>query len=99
MKLAGCNTIFTCWPLLSTCLQAADQLALDRHKIYLMDLPHPFLPDDNVSSNYRFVNQLVEAGRFLDPVESVSWEPDQGTKQIAYLCSTSGTAGKQVSSS
>ncbi|KAF2468738.1 acetyl-CoA synthetase-like protein [Lindgomyces ingoldianus] len=95
MKLARCSTIFTCWPLLSTCLQAADQLALDRHKIYLIDLPHPFLPDDNISSNYRFLNQLVEAGRFLDPVESLSWEPGQGTKQIAYLCSTSGTAGKQ----
>ncbi|KAH7371922.1 hypothetical protein BKA66DRAFT_611089 [Pyrenochaeta sp. MPI-SDFR-AT-0127] len=95
MKLARCSTIFTCWPLLSTCLQAAGQLALDRHNVYLMDLPQVFPPNDNIDSKYRFVNQLVEAGRFLNPVESLTWEPGQGTKQIAYLCSTSGTAGKQ----
>ena len=95
MKLANCKVLFACWPLLETCVKAADELELDHKNIFLVDLPEPLTPDGD-SSKYKFINQLVQGARFLPPLEPLVWEKGQSRNQIAYLCSTSGTAGKQV---
>lgn len=64
--------------------------------IYLFDLPNePRQPSEQHETEIR-LSQLVAEGSQLDPVEKTEWHAGQGREQVAYLCPTSGTSGKQV---
>lgn len=89
LEKAKCNIIFTVQPLLPTCLEVDQAISL---QVFLFDLPKE-IPDPS-KTNQR-LTQLVEEGSILGDLEDVKWSPAQGREQVAYLCPTSGTSGKQ----
>ena len=64
--------------------------------IYLFDLPNESPDPDETQQR---LAHLVEEGSKLDDLEDLKWSTGQGREQVAYLCPTSGTSGKQVRSS
>lgn len=107
MQRARCAAIFTCRTMLSTSLEAAEQLAIPRSRIYTIRLgdeegtaqdPLP-VSAAGVSGQFTDLELLVTEGAQLPPLESLAWRPGQGKHQVAFLCATSGTSGKQVRTS
>ena len=90
LEKAKCNIIFTSQPLLPTCLEVDKAISIE---VFLFDLPNE-IPDPS-KTNQRLAN-LVEEGSILGDLEDVKWSAAQGREQVAYLCPTSGTSGKQV---
>ena len=90
LKKAKCNIIFTSQPLLPTCLEVDQAISIE---IYLFDLPNEILDPSETRTR---LAHLVEEGSVLGDLEDVKWSPAQGREQVAYLCPTSGTSGKQV---
>lgn len=99
MKLARCKTIFTCSSLLPVSLQVADDLALAPKNIYILDTPECFATGTQLVSGFKCLQTLIVDGAQLDSLEKLHWTIDQGARQAAYLCATSGTSGKQVGTS
>ena len=65
-------------------------------EIYQFDVPNePRQPLEQHETENR-LSQLVAEGSQLGPVENAEWHAGQGREQVAYLCPTSGTSGKQV---
>lgn len=90
LQKAKCNIIFTCQPLLPTCLEVDQAIPIE---IYLFNMPNE-VPDPNGTKTR--LAHLVEEGSIQGDLEDVKWSPGQGREQVAYLCPTSGTSGKQV---
>lgn len=97
MTTARCQVVFTCQGLVTTCLEAADALSLPYSQVYILPLPDDLGQDAQLLSRFKNLEQLVTEGSQLDPLEPLQWEHNQGKSQVAYLCATSGTSGKQVS--
>ena len=97
VKKAKCGTIFTGHPLVSSCIQAAAQLSIPLDRIYTLTMPEAFVgvpePTDH---EFKSVDEMITEGSQLQPLEPSIWKSGQGREQIAYLCATSGTSGKQV---
>ena len=93
MDKAKCNVIFTCRSLLPTCLEVSKARSIE---ICLFDLPNDPRQSLGLIETPKVLAQLVEEGSQLDALENVKWEAGQGREQVAYLCPTSGTSGKQV---
>jgi hypothetical protein len=96
MSKAQCRTIFTCDGLVPTCLEAANELGVPLEAIYMLELPAGYVKEPEPSGNFKSLGRLVDEGSQLEPLEPVKWESGQGKSQVAYLCATSGTSGKQV---
>ena len=90
MEKAKCKILFTCQPLLSTCLEVDQAITLE---IFLFDLPNEIPGSSEIKDR---LADLVEEGSNLGDLEDLKWNPGQGQEQVAYLCPTSGTSGKQV---
>ena len=43
--------------------------------------------------SFKTVDQLIERGANLPPVDELKWEAGQGARQTAFLCYSSGTSG------
>lgn len=97
MKAAKCDTIFTCQTLISTAIGAATQLSLPKSRIFTLPLPEDFLKNPGPIDTFTGLEELVARGSYLAPPEPLAWDKGQAKEQIAYLCATSGTSGKQVS--
>lgn len=98
MTKARCQTIFTCQALAVTCLEAANKLSIPLGRVYTLALPENYGEEDVASfDRFKTLEQLVVEGSQLEPLEHPSWAKGQGKSQVAYLCATSGTSGKQVS--
>ncbi|EGX96626.1 AMP dependent CoA ligase, putative [Cordyceps militaris CM01] len=97
MITASCTTIFTCSGLMSTCLEAAKELQLPAEKIYTLALPSTYLDNANLEDSPRLktLEQLADQGSQLPQLEPLRWSAGQGKSQVAFLCSTSGTSGRQ----
>ena len=50
-----------------------------------------------VPPEFRTVDEMIELGASLPPLEELRWEKGQGGKQTAFLCYSSGTSGLPVS--
>ena len=94
LQTTGCRTIFTCTPLLPLCLDAIATLQLASDHIFLLDNPN-----ENATSSERHmsVEDLIQNGKSLGEIEKSKWKKGQGAAQTAFLCSSSGTSGTQVS--
>jgi hypothetical protein len=96
MTKARCQTIFTCHTLVSSCLEAVTELSIPLERIYILDLPEGHTHTLDPVSHFESLEQLVNKGSQLEPLEPLRWKKGQGKTQVAYLCATSGTSGKQV---
>ena len=88
--------MFTCTPLLSLALEAAAESGIPRNRVYLLELPKEATGGLCPPSDIKTVDQLIEDGAKLPPVEKLKWTKSQGARQTAFLCYSSGTSGLPV---
>lgn len=99
MLSARCSTIFTCQPLLTVAVEAATQLSIPQRRMFTLSLPEEFFKTHDAGGSGPFIDTetLITEGSQLEPLEPLLWKDGQAKEQVAYLCATSGTSGKQVS--
>lgn len=99
MLSARCSTIFTCQPLLTVAVEAATQLSIPQRRMFTLSLPEEFFKTRDAGGSGPFIDTetLITEGSQLEPLEPLLWKDGQAKEQVAYLCATSGTSGKQVS--
>lgn len=97
LKSSGSKALFTSLPLLPTALEAAAKSGIPKKHIYLLDLPKQATGGLCAPQEYKTVDQLIEAGASLPPLDELKWEKGQGGRQTAFLCYSSGTSGLPVS--
>ena len=97
LKSSGAKAIFTCLPLLQTSIAAAAKCDIPRNRIFLLNLPKAIIGDQSHPPEFKTVDQLIQEGQKLKPVERFKWRKGQGARQTAFLCYSSGTSGLPVS--
>ncbi|KAK4105140.1 acetyl-CoA synthetase-like protein [Parathielavia hyrcaniae] len=93
LESAKCSTVFTCQPLLPAALDAATQLSIPQSSIFTVSLPQGLVA--GYSSPFLDTETLITEGASLPPLNPLLWTDGQAKDQVAYLCATSGTSGKQ----
>ncbi|KAH8663346.1 AMP-binding enzyme [Ilyonectria robusta] len=88
LRYSGAKALFTCVPLLPVALKAADAAGIPRDNIFILPMPKAgtMLP-------YKTVDDLINAGRGLPKLPPLKWSQGQGSRQVAFLCYSSGTSG------
>lgn len=92
LRSSGAKAVITCASLLDTALKAAKAVGIALDRIFIMQT-------GGSSSNglsYKTIDELIDEGRSLAPLESPVWTKGQGTRQVAYLSYSSGTSGLPV---
>ncbi|KAI9676060.1 MAG: hypothetical protein M1817_000803 [Caeruleum heppii] len=87
LRSSGAKALFTCVPLLSIALEAAQKAGIPKNRIYLLEVP------GTSSKDFPTVDDLIQQGTKLPALEDQRWEAGQGAKQCAFLCYSSGTSG------
>jgi acyl-CoA synthetase (AMP-forming)/AMP-acid ligase II len=92
LRATNAKALFTCIPLLSVALEAAAAADISKDHIFILDMP-------NETNNSAFValSTLIDEGRHLPPLPPLLWVKEQGKRQVAYICFSSGTSGLPVS--
>lgn len=96
MTSSRCKTIVACQSMMPTCLDAAKELSIPVSRVFQLELPKEYSQDSTPTSGIKTIGSLVDLGAGLPSLEPLKWDEGQGKTQIAYLCSTSGTSGRQV---
>lgn len=96
LRNSGSTALFTCLPLLPVALEAASRAGIAKDRIYICPLPEEVLGGVKATREFKTLDQLIEDGGSLSPLESVRWAPGQGARQAAFLCYSSGTSGLPV---
>ena len=96
LKSSGSKVLFTCLPLLPIAIQAAAKSGIPNKHIYLLPLPKEATVGLQSPPDFKNVDQLIEQGSNLPPLEPLKWEKGQGARQTAFLCYSSGTSGLPV---
>ena len=96
LKSSGAKALFTCLPLLPIALGAAKKSGIPPKNVYILALPKEATDGLPSPPGIKTVDQLIEAGTRLPPLEKLKWEKGQGARQTAYLCYSSGTSGLPV---
>jgi acyl-CoA synthetase (AMP-forming)/AMP-acid ligase II len=96
LKDSGAKALFTCLPLLNASLEAAAKAGVPKNRIYLVDLPPQVIGDAKVPAGFETLEQLIQKGQKLPPLEKLKWSPGQGARTTAFLCYSSGTSGLPV---
>ncbi|KAF2158378.1 hypothetical protein M409DRAFT_31103 [Zasmidium cellare ATCC 36951] len=90
---SGATAIFTCLPLLQNAREAAAMAGIDAANIFVIDLPVRFTGDISSDSGFSTLEELVHDGELRSTLPSLRWDVDQGQRQTAFLCYSSGTSG------
>lgn len=77
-------------------LEAAKTSGIPRKHVYLLALPKEATGGLPSPPDIKTVDQLIEDGTKLPPLEKIKWEKGQGARQTAFLCYSSGTSGLPV---
>ncbi|KAH8688456.1 hypothetical protein BGZ61DRAFT_533234 [Ilyonectria robusta] len=88
LRSAGAKALFTCIPLLETALAAAKAAGISNENIFILPMP-----GFNKQVPFKTIDDLVEEGKNLPQLPPLNWIKGQGTRQVAYLCYSSGTSG------
>lgn len=96
MEKAQCKALVVCEELLPVCKQIFDRLPKLPEKIYSMTESASFHETLNVE--IKSLAQLLTDGRVLEKLPNRWMYKGDTFNEIAYLCSTSGTSGRQVCS-
>uniref|UniRef100_A0A0D2XGC2 Uncharacterized protein n=1 Tax=Fusarium oxysporum (strain Fo5176) TaxID=660025 RepID=A0A0D2XGC2_FUSOF len=51
------------------------------------------MPDQTNNSRFVALSTLIDEGRHLPPLPPLRWVKEQGKRQVAYICFSSGTSG------
>jgi long-subunit acyl-CoA synthetase (AMP-forming) len=95
---AGAKCIFTCTPLLTTALEAAEKVGIPKNRIYILELPKEATGGLEAPKEYKTVEQLVQEGQKEPKLEKLNWSRGEGARRTAFLCYSSGTSGVPVCS-
>ena len=96
LKSSGSKVLFTCLPLLSLAIEAAAISGIPKNRIYLLALPKEATGDLSSPPEFKTVDQLIQDGERLPPLEKLQWQKGDGARKTAYLCYSSGTSGLPV---
>ncbi|ROT34665.1 AMP-binding enzyme [Sodiomyces alkalinus F11] len=88
LRSSGAKALFTCIPLLDTALKAAKAVNIPNDRIFIMPMPGAA-----TTTPFATIDDLVEEGKSLPPLEPLKWVKGQGARQVAFLCYSSGTSG------
>jgi acyl-CoA synthetase (AMP-forming)/AMP-acid ligase II len=88
LKSSGAKALFTCLPLLETALKAAKACGISEDHIYIIELPGA-----SKESPFKTLTDLIAEGKNLPELPPLLWSKGQGTRQVAFLCFSSGTSG------
>lgn len=91
------KALFTCVPLLPVALEAAENAGLSRKNVYIIELPDTVMKGAAVPSEFKTVDKLIHEGGVMELIPKVEFSEGQGARQVAFLCSSSGTSGLPVS--
>ena len=94
MKHSGCKAIFTCLPLLETCLKGIESSKIPKEKVYILPLAESATPGMS-NPGHKTVDDLIQAGSKLpsQPADDEKWSKGEGARRTAFLCYSSGTSG------
>lgn len=79
------KALFTCLPLLSTALEAAEKAGIPKNRIYLLEVPDQLLGGAKAPPEFKTVSQLIKEGESLPQLEKLKWSPGQGSRTTAFL--------------
>ncbi|KAF1816469.1 phenylacetyl-CoA ligase-like protein [Eremomyces bilateralis CBS 781.70] len=88
LKSSGSQCVFTCAPLLEATLEAAKEVGIPKERVYILEVPGPSAPKE-----FKTVDQFIDEGRKLQPLEKLVFKPGEGARRIAFLSYSSGTSG------
>ncbi|RBR15334.1 hypothetical protein FVER53590_26530 [Fusarium verticillioides] len=88
LRATSAKALFTCVSLLPVALEAAAAADISKDHIFILDMP-------NETNNSAFVglSTLIDEGRHLPLLPPLLWVKEQGKRQVAYICFSSGTSG------
>lgn len=95
MTKARCEVFFSSEELLPLSENVFDSIAVVPRKVYCMNGSVPHAPIRNYTADIKSLPQLLEEGRHSPEIEPL--QPRDSFTEIAYLLTTSGTSGLQVS--
>lgn len=90
---SGSKALFTCLPLLPIAIEAAANSGIPKNRVYLLALPNEATGGLSSPPECKTVDQLIEDGRKLQPLEKLQWQKGDGARKTAFLCYSSGTSG------
>lgn len=96
LKAVKCKALLTCLPLLDTALTSATAAGIPIKHVYILHTPLKRPHHLPTATGLQTVDQLIEKGSKLPPLDLLRWTPGQGARQTAFLCSSSGTSGLPV---
>ncbi|KAF5551582.1 phenylacetyl ligase [Fusarium phyllophilum] len=82
------KALFTCVPLLPVALEAAKAANISNDHIFIFDMP-----GQTNNSQFIALPSLIDEGGHLTPLPPLRWVKEQGKRQVAYICFSSGTSG------
>ncbi|KAL5585819.1 hypothetical protein FOVSG1_013511 [Fusarium oxysporum f. sp. vasinfectum] len=88
LRATGASALFTCMSLLEIALEAAAAAQIPRNRIFILDME-----GDSPDSPFTAISALIEEGAGLPQLVPLQWVKGQGTRQVAYICFSSGTSG------
>ncbi|KAK8877251.1 acetyl-CoA synthetase-like protein [Apiospora arundinis] len=89
LRSSGAKALITCVPLLDTALKAAKAVGITADRIFIIQTAG----SSKEKLSYKTLDELIEEGSSLPPLESPAWTTDQGARQVAFICFSSGTSG------
>lgn len=99
LKDSGARALVTCLPLLSTALRAAEEAGIPKHHIFVCDLPGEAPASRTDNHRLKSTDQLILSGLTAPQLPPLRWSEGQATRQVAFICYSSGTSGRPVSMS
>ncbi|KAK8024107.1 4-coumarate- ligase [Apiospora rasikravindrae] len=90
LRSSGAKAVITCVPLLDTALKAAKAVGIAPDRIFIMQTGGS---SGGGKLSYKTLDELIDEGRSLPPLESPAWTTGQGARQVAYISYSSGTSG------
>ena len=96
LKSSGSKALFTCLPLLPIALEAAAISGIPKNRVYLLALPKEATGGLAPPPESKTVDQLIQDGEMLPPLEKLQWQKGDGARKTAFLCYSSGTSGLPV---
>ena len=95
LKSSGAKALFTSTPSLAVAVEAAAEAGIPENRIYLLAVPKE-LAGTSPATHFKTVDQLIEEGAKVAPLQELKWSKGQGARQTAFLCYSSGTSGLPV---
>ncbi|PNP82033.1 hypothetical protein FNYG_04594 [Fusarium nygamai] len=88
LRSTSAKVLFTCVSLLPVALEAAAVANVSKDHIFILDMP-----DQINNSSFVALSTLIDEGRRLHALPPLRWIKEQGKRQVAYICFSSGTSG------